>query len=90
VPDAPGPIYSELLSVHDGIAEFTITLEGEVVEHRVFDETFCRSGKVEQVLFEPPDAFARRHSFWGGPDCQTPALSDPDAYTQAREAGDAG
>ena len=90
VPGAPGPSYSEELRVGDGIAEFTITIEGEVVEHRVFDEEFLRSGKVEQVLIEIPDVFVKRYSFWGAPDCQTPALSDADAYEQAKQAADAG
>ena len=89
-PGAAGPGYEDVLSVHDGIAEFTIRVDGEVVEHRIFDEEFLRSGKIEQVLFEVPDSSMRRYSFWGAPECETPSPDDLDAYEEAKQAADAG
>ena len=80
----PGNSYEAVLTVEHGKGEFTVTVDGEVVEHRVFDEAFLRSGNVEEVTFELPNGEEQRHSFWGGPECESPAEPDTTAYEQAK------
>lgn len=80
--------YSTVLTLEDGRGEFTVTVDGEVIEHRVFDETFLRSRRLEVVTVELPDGEANRYSFWGGPECESPDEPDTEAYEEAQRAAE--
>lgn len=79
-----GSDYETSLIVQGGQAEFTVRLAGAVVEHRVFDQEFLESGRVETVTVDLPDGEAQRFTFWGGSECEAPAEPDTEAYEQAK------
>jgi hypothetical protein len=76
VPGSGKTPYEVSLTVDDGEAEFTATVDGKRVAHRTLDYDFLESNKKERVTFAVSDTEDQRFTFWGGSECEPPESPD--------------
>lgn len=81
-----GDRYEISISSDDGVTRFTAIVDGEVVEKRVLDRSFLKSGKKEVVTVALPNGRTERYTFWGSSTCEGPEW--PDAGMNPSEDAD--
>jgi len=63
-----GEGFSVTLQTVRAAAEFTVEVDGKIIEHRVFDDAFLRSTRHETVTFTLPIG-EQRYNFRAGDSC---------------------